>query len=171
MNIQDVGVDLSCLKLSFDYLQGEEIKSIFLLCCLFSEDHNIELEYLNRLAIGQRLFNDVETVEEGRRRVRTLIKGLKASSVNRQRRVKGCVKMHDLVCAVAISVTLTEKYAFMVNAGLGLKNWPKKDTFEHYTVICWMANKISSLPVGLRCPKLRTLLLGGNRGLKMFPDT
>ena len=172
MNIQDVDADFfSCLKLSFDYLQGEEIKSIFLLCCLFPEDRNIELEYLTRLAMGQGLLEDVETVEEGRRRVRTLIKGLKASCLLMDGdKSKGSLKMHDLVRVFAISITSTEKYAFMVKAGVGLKNWPKKGTFEHFTLISLMANNISSLPVGLECPKLHTLLLGGNRGLKTFPD-
>ena len=172
MSIQDVGADFfSCLKVSFDYLRGEEIKSIFLLCCVFPEDRDIELEYLTRLAMGQGLFEDVETVEEGRRRVRTMIKGLKASCLLMDGdKSKGSVKMHDLVRAFAISIASSEKYAFMVKAGLGLKNWPKRDSFEHYTVISLMSNKISNLPFGLECPKLHTLLLGGNRGLKMFPD-
>ncbi|RVW40288.1 Disease resistance protein [Vitis vinifera] len=123
MNIQDVDADFfSCLKLSFDYLQGEEIKSIFLLCCLFPEDRNIELEYLTRLAMGQGLLEDVETVEEGRRRLG------------------------------------------------GFEELAKERYFEHYALISLMANNISSLPVGLECPKLHTLLLGGNRGLKIFPD-
>lgn len=84
---------------------------------------------------------------------------------------QGSVKIHDLFWAFAISITCTEKYQFMVKSGVGIRNWPKKDTFEHYAVISLMANYISNLPVGLDCPRLHTLLLGSNHGLKVFPDT
>lgn len=172
MNIQDMDANIfSCLKLSFDHLRGEEITLIFLLCCLFPADCDIEVEYLTRLGMGQGCFKDIATVDEARRRVCTLINGLKSSSLLMESdKCQGCVKIHDLVRAFAISITCADQYRFMVKSGDGLKNWPKKDTFEHYAVISLMANYISSLPVGLECPRLHTLLLGSNQGFKIFPD-
>ena len=172
-NIQDMDASIfACLKLSSDYLQGEEITLIFLLCCLFPEDCDIELEYLARLGMGQGCFKDITTIDEARRRVRTLINCLKSSSLLMESdKCQGCVKIHDLCRAFAISITCTDQYQFMVKSGAGLRNWPKKDTFEHCAVISLMANYISDLPVGLECPRLHTLLLGSNHGLKVFPDS
>ncbi|TXG66992.1 hypothetical protein EZV62_008267 [Acer yangbiense] len=52
-DIENVDVDVyACLKLSYDYLKGDEIKLCFLLCSLFPEDHKIELEELVRYGLG-----------------------------------------------------------------------------------------------------------------------
>ncbi|KAK3198994.1 hypothetical protein Dsin_022409 [Dipteronia sinensis] len=42
----------ACLKLSYDYLKGDQIKLCFLLCSMFLEDHKIELEELVRYGLG-----------------------------------------------------------------------------------------------------------------------
>ncbi|GFZ02012.1 hypothetical protein Acr_15g0006210 [Actinidia rufa] len=44
----------SHLKLSYNYLEGEEAKSLFLLCSLFPEDDEIEVETLVQYGIGLR---------------------------------------------------------------------------------------------------------------------
>ncbi|KAI5311200.1 hypothetical protein L3X38_000122 [Prunus dulcis] len=38
----------SCIKLSYDKLDSDEVKSCFLLCCLFPEDYDVPIEYLVR---------------------------------------------------------------------------------------------------------------------------
>ncbi|KAF8391545.1 hypothetical protein HHK36_023851 [Tetracentron sinense] len=77
---EDVDQDVfSCLKLSYNYVKGEETKSCFLLCCLFPEDHDIDIEVMARYGMGQGLFQYVETMEEARCRAHTAIKNLKAS--------------------------------------------------------------------------------------------
>ncbi|KAK0599315.1 hypothetical protein LWI29_004194 [Acer saccharum] len=42
----------TCLKLSYDYLKNEKTKSCFLLCSLFPEDHEIDVEQLVRYGLG-----------------------------------------------------------------------------------------------------------------------
>ncbi|PRQ35070.1 putative P-loop containing nucleoside triphosphate hydrolase [Rosa chinensis] len=65
-NPDDYGEASECIKLSYDYLKDEDYKSFFLLCCLFPEDHEINIEDLFRYAIGKGLFQDAETMDEVR---------------------------------------------------------------------------------------------------------
>lgn len=80
------------------------------------------------------------------------------------------MKIDDLFRAFAISFTSSGQHQFIVKSGVGLKTRPKKDTLEHYGVISLVANYISTLPVGLECRRLHTLLLGRNHGLEVLPD-
>ncbi|KAJ8547808.1 hypothetical protein K7X08_021044 [Anisodus acutangulus] len=41
----------ACLALSYDHLKNEETKSCFLMCSLFPEDHDIQIEHLARFLI------------------------------------------------------------------------------------------------------------------------
>ncbi|KAL6288673.1 hypothetical protein ACE6H2_006183 [Prunus campanulata] len=41
----------SCIKLSYDKLESDEVKSCFLLCCLFPEDYDVPIEYLVRFMV------------------------------------------------------------------------------------------------------------------------
>ncbi|KAL7230770.1 hypothetical protein ACSBR2_009121 [Camellia fascicularis] len=70
-----------------------------------------------------------------------------------------CIKMHDVVCDVAIDVG-SKKY--FVRASCNLKDWPNMDSLDLYTGISLMRNRISNLPEVLECPKLQILLLQGN---------
>ncbi|XP_004309609.1 PREDICTED: disease resistance protein At4g27190-like [Fragaria vesca subsp. vesca] len=70
-----------CMKLSYDYLKDEEYKSFFLLCCLFPEDYDIQIEDLFRYAIGIGLFRDAETIYEARGTAYTVVKYLIDSSL------------------------------------------------------------------------------------------
>jgi len=70
------------------------------------------------------------------------------------------VKMHDLVRDVAIRIASSEKYGFMVKAGIGLLEWPTSNkSFEGCTTISLMGNKLAELPEELVCPQLKVLLL------------
>jgi hypothetical protein len=59
----------ACLKLSYDYLKHEKAKLCFLLCCLFPEDYDIPIEELTRYAVAYGLHQDVESIEDARKRV------------------------------------------------------------------------------------------------------
>jgi hypothetical protein len=150
----------ACLKLSYDYLKHEKTKLCFLLCCLFPEDYNIPIEDLTRYAVGYGLHQDVESIEDARKRVYVAIKNLKACCMLLGTETEEYVKMHDLVRDVAIQIASSEKYGFMVKAGFGLKEWPMSNKrFEGCTVVSLMGNKLAELPEGLVCPQLKVLLL------------
>jgi disease resistance protein RPS2 len=158
----------ACLKLSYDYLKYEETKLCFLLCCLFPEDYYIPAEELTRYAVGYGLYQDVNSIEDARKRVYMEIENLKACCMLLRTHSEEYVKMHDLVRDVAIQIASSEKYGFMVKAGFGLKEWPVSNkSFEGCTVILLMGNKLTKLPEGLVCPQLKVLLLGLDDGLNV----
>ncbi|KAK9218327.1 hypothetical protein WN943_006964 [Citrus x changshan-huyou] len=57
------------IKLSYDFLESEEAKSLFRLCGLYSEGHAIQVSGLLRYGVGWGLFENVYTLEEARSRV------------------------------------------------------------------------------------------------------
>jgi hypothetical protein len=154
--------------LSYDYLKHEKAKLCFLLCCLFPEDYDIPIEELTRYAVAYGLHQDVESIEDARKRVCVAIKNLKACCMLLGTESEEYVKMHDLVRDVAIQIASSEKYGFMVKAGFELKEWPVSNkSFEACTVISLMGNKLTELPEGLVCPQLKVLLLGLDDGLNV----
>ncbi|XP_057512330.1 disease resistance protein At4g27190-like [Actinidia eriantha] len=153
----------SRLELSYNYLEDEEAKSLFLLCSLFPEDDEIEVETLVQYGMGLRLFQDVDTIQDGRVRARALVSTLLSYSLLLKGDYYDLVKMHDLVRDAAIVIASKEENKYMVKAGAGLRDWPNPETiFQTYTGISLMWNDIRGLPDGLECPKLETLLLQNN---------
>ncbi|KAH9802683.1 putative disease resistance protein [Citrus sinensis] len=160
VDVEDVDVDVyACLKLSYDYLKGENTKLVFLLCSLFPEDFKIEVEDLVRYGIGLGLFEDADTIEDARNELQLLVNNLKDCCLLLDAGEQ-CVKMHDMVRDVALWIASTGSNVFMGKAGNGLTEWPKKDGLDHYTAISLMKNNLKELPTGLVCPKLEILLLG-----------
>jgi disease resistance protein RPS2 len=158
----------TCLKLSYDYLKYEETKSCFVLCCLFPEDYDIPMEDLTRYAVGYGLHQDVELIEDARTRVHVAIETLKDCGMLLGTETEEHVKMHDLVRDFAIQIASSEKYGFMVKAGVGLEKWPiGNESFEGFTAISLMGNKLAELPEGLVCPQLKVLLLELDDGLNV----
>jgi len=158
----------ACLKLSYDYLTYKETKLCFLLCCLFPEDYDIPIEELTRYAVGYGLNQDVKSIEGARKRVYMEIEYLKACCMLLGTETAEHVKIHDLFRDVAIQIASSEEYGFMVEAGSGLKEWPMSNkSFEACTTISLMGNKLTELPEGLVCPRLKILLLGLDDGLNV----
>ncbi|XP_028052767.1 disease resistance protein At4g27190-like [Camellia sinensis] len=151
------------LELSYNYLQHEEAKSLFLLCCLYPEDCDIQIEDLVRLGMGLELFEDINGLGEARDRVRALIDQLKSCYLllDSDKHKDDCIKMHDVVRDVGISIASDSRgtTVFLIRHGDNLRGWPKKHTYENYTSISLMSGNIIELPEGLRCPRLRMLLL------------
>ncbi|XP_010258689.1 PREDICTED: disease resistance protein At4g27190-like [Nelumbo nucifera] len=171
------GLDLnvfSCLKWSYDYLRDAETQKLFLYCCLFPEDYDIYIEQMVRYGFGMGLFRNVATIEDARRKTHRIVKKLKSSSLLFEGSHGGCVKVHDIIRDVGISIASSGNYdeVFMVRARKGLKEWPIMDSTEQYTAISLMDNRIEKLPHQLMFSKLRTLLLQGVMGWDVeIPDT
>ncbi|XP_022766684.1 probable disease resistance protein At4g27220 [Durio zibethinus] len=155
------------LKISYDCLTGEKIQSCFLLCSLFPEDYDISIEDLTRFGVGQGLFHDASLIDDARTEMRAKLEDLQNSGLLLDSRKDKCVKMHDVVRDFAHWITSKGEKVFKVNAGLGWKEWPRSESFECFTAISLMNNKIERLPDGLECPKLETLLVGGDGSTKV----
>uniref|UniRef100_A0A7N2M456 NB-ARC domain-containing protein n=1 Tax=Quercus lobata TaxID=97700 RepID=A0A7N2M456_QUELO len=140
----------SSIELSYNFLASDEAKSCFLLCCLFLEDYDIPIEYLVRFGVGQRLFAKIDKVAEARNRVHAMVDNLRRSSLLLDSDEEECVKMHDVVGGVAISIA---------NEHVCWEEWTEKDTYEHSAVILIVSRELKNHPDGLECPKLELLQL------------
>ncbi|KAL7204203.1 hypothetical protein ACSBR2_017304 [Camellia fascicularis] len=152
----------SSLKLSYDFLEPKDARSCFLLCSLFSEDAEISIEDLVRYSIGMRLLDQIHlnTVEDVRARVLTLVDGLKSSCLLLDGMGQNSVKMHDVIRDVAISIAEDEK-GYLVKHDI--KKWPEKGTYEHYLAMSLrFTTNIRELPNELECRGLHTLVLKRN---------
>ncbi|RVW73054.1 putative disease resistance protein [Vitis vinifera] len=92
----------STLELSYKHLEGDEVKSLFLLCGLMS--NKIYIDDLLKYGMGLRLFQGTNTLEEAKNRIDTLVDSLKASKLLLDTGHNSFVRMHDVVRDVAIAI-------------------------------------------------------------------
>ncbi|XP_062028737.1 probable disease resistance protein At4g27220 [Rosa rugosa] len=169
-NRDDEGDAFKCIKLSYDFLKDEDSKACLLLCCLFPEDYDIQIEDLFKYGIGKGLFKNAK-IQEARGEAGSVAKYLTDSSLLLDSEINGCVKMHDVIRDTAIQIAQSEdEDGFLVRAGCDLKIWPCR-LGEGHTTISLMKNDIRELPEELVCPKLQILLLQENDDLDHIPDT
>ncbi|KAA8517184.1 hypothetical protein F0562_017477 [Nyssa sinensis] len=159
------GVDsrlYSSLKLSYNYLQSQDARRCFLLCCLFREDAEISIDDLARYGLGMRFFKNVRTLKEASNRVHTLVGTLKTCCLLLEGSIdKNKVKMHDVFRDVAISIA-RDNEAFMVRHGVDLEEWPERDEYQCSRVISLRCENIDKYPDELKCSELNTLVLEGS---------
>ncbi|XP_052732255.1 disease resistance protein SUMM2-like isoform X3 [Vigna angularis] len=137
-----------CLQLSYDNLDNEKAKSLFLLCSVFPEDYEISVECLIRCAIGLGVAGEVDTYEEVRIEV-TAAKMKLVSSCLMMEADHECVKMHDLVRDVAHWIAKNENKIVQCE--------PKKDvSLEQGSIRYLWCEKF---PDGLDCSNLEFLTI------------
>ncbi|KAH0981749.1 hypothetical protein GBA52_008926 [Prunus armeniaca] len=156
----------SCIKLSYDKLSSDEVKSCFLLCCLFPEDYDIPIEYLVRYGSGRATFRNTNTIKDVRNKVHSFIGQLKRRCLLLDSHKKECIKMHDIVRDVAISIASKDPHRFMVRSfdaeggGGGRPGVQKVTNQEHCSAISLIDVKLDeNITDGLECPKLELLQL------------
>ncbi|CAL5351045.1 unnamed protein product [Camellia sinensis] len=158
------------LELSYDFLGSREIKECFLLCSLYAEDFNIPIEDLVRFGVGIELFEAIDSVKEARDRVHAFVDELKKGYLLMDGKGGGCVKMHDVVRDVTISIASREEHSFMVRCDEALKEWPEKERHKNHAVISLRCTGMSQLPDNLEFPRLHLLRLEGSYASKL-PDS
>ncbi|XP_021831899.1 probable disease resistance protein At1g15890 [Prunus avium] len=156
----------SCIKLSYDKLDSDEVKSCFLLCCLFPEDYDIPIEYLVRYGAGRATFRNTNTIEDERNRVHSFVGQLKRRYLLMDSEEEECIKMHDIVRDVAISIASKDPHKFMVRSfdteggDGGWSGLQKATNQEHYSAISLINFKLDEDNTdGLECQKLELLQL------------
>ncbi|GMP86384.1 hypothetical protein CsSME_00039177 [Camellia sinensis var. sinensis] len=162
------GVDenvFKSLELSYDNLESGEAKKCFLLCSLYPEGFAIPIEDLVRYAIGIELFERIDSVHEARNRIYSLVDDLKKCYLLMESEEVECIKMHDVVRDVAISIASREEHSFLVRCDKVLKEWPEKNRLQKNTVISLKVNDMHWLPGNLEFPNLQLLQLDCNAGL------
>ncbi|GAY68357.1 hypothetical protein CUMW_263490 [Citrus unshiu] len=103
-----------CLKFSYDNLNDDNSKLCFLLCSLFPEDYEINLEVLVRYVVGLTWYQ-AESIEHARSLLRGTIEGLKAASLLLDTELKNSICGQLFHLSDTIPALLKH----------GLKNWKK----------------------------------------------
>ncbi|XP_054817566.1 disease resistance protein At4g27190-like [Prosopis cineraria] len=86
------------LEISYDNLPTKLAKSLFLLCSMFPEDHDIHVEDLIRFGKGTLELDDgVYTMEDTRKEILVAIERLLDYCLLMPANKKACVKLHDVV--------------------------------------------------------------------------
>ncbi|KAK1413401.1 hypothetical protein QVD17_35174 [Tagetes erecta] len=92
------------LQSSYDLLEDEEAKKIFILCCLYPKYANVPIESLVRCGVGLKFFIGVDLLIGVRDRVYKLTDKIKSHFLLSTGDRKSTVKVHNVVRAVGISV-------------------------------------------------------------------
>ncbi|CAL9010899.1 unnamed protein product [Prunus brigantina] len=157
------------LKLSYDNLSSNEVKSCFLYCALFPEDFSIHKDELIYKWMAEEILeyaNVDGALNKGYSIIGTLVRSCLLEDI------RGHVKMHDVIrdMALWLACELEEtKDNFMVQAGSLLTEVPNVEKWEGVKRMSLMANDIENLEIIPSCPSLLTLLLSNNR-LKMINE-
>ena len=158
----------ACLRMSYDFLKAEATKKLLLLCSLFPEDHEINIEELAKYAVGFGLFQDINSLEKIISRVKSTIRDLKESSLLlKSDSMSEHVKMHDMVRDAALWITSKDKEPFIVPTPQD-KNWVKNDELGEAMAISLLAGPMNvQFPVNVQFPKLKILLFAQREPLQL----
>ncbi|XP_058105980.1 disease resistance protein At4g27190-like isoform X2 [Magnolia sinica] len=168
------------LKLSYDYLENEEIKSCFLYCSLFPEDYHIPIDWLVRYwATEEGFIKNVNNLEEASNKVHRILERIKDACLLDKGHLiatfsnyDDTVKMHDLLRDLAIWITSQlsssskDGSKFFVKTGEGLVQPPEEKMWGGMVRISLMRNKIEHLQITPDCPHLVSLFLNDNYQLR-----
>ncbi|KAL6222721.1 hypothetical protein ACLB2K_006112 [Fragaria x ananassa] len=114
------------LEWSYDRLDDEELKSLFLLCGVVAWKNSIFLDDLFKFAMGLGLLKGIDTVDDAQNSLLSLVQKLKGFSLLLDHDDEEFVRMHDLVHDVANDIASTNGQLISVACGAEFKNWQKK---------------------------------------------
>ncbi|KAI7744908.1 hypothetical protein M8C21_016648, partial [Ambrosia artemisiifolia] len=156
-------------EMSYNNLQMEDDRSVFLLSGLFPDDFNIPIEDLLRYGWGLKLFTNVHTLAEARRRTIICVNNLIRANLLIKSECMGFVKMHDLVRAFALSISkfpvdfnYPNLSLLIVMDDYDLLKFPQNiyANTEKLEVVCYEKMRIPLVPVMIEhSTNLRTLCL------------
>ncbi|KAG8479953.1 hypothetical protein CXB51_024970 [Gossypium anomalum] len=127
------------IELSFNYLGSEEVKQTFLLCSVMGR--NGLVEDLVRYTVGLDLFGGVNTMEEARNNVLTVVAKLKASSLLLDSYEDKRFDIHDVVWDAALNIASRDYHMHV------LRDYVPKEKMNSWRMI------------SLRCPRIIATLL------------
>ncbi|TXG59161.1 hypothetical protein EZV62_016990 [Acer yangbiense] len=164
----------STIELSYNLLESEEAKSLFLLCSLLrsfqNASSNISFDYLLRYGMGLGLFQDVYTLEQGRNKLHMLINILKDSILLLDGNTNEDIIMHDLIHVVAVSIASKDKHMFNIQDVAGLKEMLEEKLPKDSSAVSLLHRDIHELPEKLEFPKLKLFLLNMEDASIEIPD-
>ncbi|ERM99247.1 disease resistance protein RPS2 [Amborella trichopoda] len=165
------------LKFSYDRLESDTHKSLFLFCALYPEDYSIKQNELAIHCIGEGFVDRLGTLRATRNKVATLVGSLKTACMlkNGEEEGEGEVRMHDMMRELALWITSPETEdgpKFLVQAQASLKVAPEATDWEEADRISLSNNELEALPeLSQASPKLTTLLLNNNNTITVIPSS
>ncbi|OIS97751.1 disease resistance protein [Nicotiana attenuata] len=158
-NITGLGDVFKSLKLSYDHIESDEARKLYLHCCLFPEDYSIPLEILAIRGMSLGMFIDVNSLKEAKIRVNFLVYKLTNYFLLQKGKDDSSVIMHDAFRDIAIYITSREQHLFGINHDFKLKEWPRDIHHEEVTCISVRLTTTVKHPKTLNCPRLELLEL------------
>ncbi|XP_045824892.1 uncharacterized protein LOC123917265 [Trifolium pratense] len=142
----------SALELSYDSLESDEMRDVFLLFALFPND---KVDYFLIVAMGLDILKDIKTVDDARNRLNPIIHSLEASCLI-DIKTSGKIQMHDFVRDFAISIARRKKHVFLRKQSD--EEYPTMDFLTRCTQVV-IDSCVLELPQMIDCPNIKFFCL------------
>ncbi|XP_014633283.1 uncharacterized protein [Glycine max] len=154
------------VKMSYDRLENEELKSIFFLCAQMG--HQPLIMDLVKYCFGLGILEGVYSLGEARGRISTSIQKLKNSGLVLDGSSSIHFNMHDLVRDAALSIAQKEQNVFTLRNGK-LDDWPELEKCTSIS-IC-NSDIIDELPEEINCPQLKFFQIDSDDSSLKIPNS
>ncbi|KAL6201152.1 hypothetical protein ACLB2K_024867 [Fragaria x ananassa] len=145
----------AAIEWSYDKLNSDELKSVFLLCASESgSTNNVFFLDLLKYSMGLGFIKNADTMEEARDALNSLLKKLQHSCLLLDAGNNGLVRIHDLVKHVAKHIAAKDHHVLSVSHESELKQWRDMEFREKCTRITLKNCRTPELPEVLQCPEL-----------------
>ncbi|EEE52094.1 probable disease resistance protein At1g61300 [Oryza sativa Japonica Group] len=155
------------LESSYNHLEGDEKKSLFLLCSLFPGGHKISKNELTSYWTGEDIFNEFNTLEETRRKLHMRITDIEDSFLLLPINYTKCVMMHDIVRDVAVFIA--SRFCEQFAAPYEIAEDKINEKFKTCKRVSFINTSIEKLTAPV-CEHLQLLLLRNNSSLHELPE-
>ncbi|KAL1224687.1 putative disease resistance protein [Cardamine amara subsp. amara] len=162
---------LPILKFSYDNLKDVEVKLCFLYCSLFPKDFEIEKETLIEYWICQGFINANKYEDGGTNQGYDIIGLLVRAHLLIDCEVKTKVKMHDVICDMALWVESgfrKQQETIFVKSGAHVRQIPNAINWEIVRRMSLTNTQIKKISCNPSCPNLSTLLIRQNSELEVI---
>ncbi|KAH1240881.1 putative disease resistance protein [Glycine max] len=154
------------VKMSYDRLENEELKSIFFLCAQMG--HQPLIMDLVKYCFGLGILEGVYSLGEARGRISTSIQKLKNSGLVLDGSSSIHFNMHDLVRDAALSIAQKEQNVFTLRNGK-LNDWPELKRCTSVS-IC-NSDIIDEFPNVMNCPQLKFFQIDNDDPSLKIPES
>ncbi|TYI08384.1 hypothetical protein ES332_A10G294600v1 [Gossypium tomentosum] len=161
-NFTEITAVRKLIELSFNYLGSEEVKQTFLLCSVMGR--NGLVEDLVRYTVGLDLFSGVNTMEEARNNVLTVVANLKASSLLLDSYEDERFDIHDVVWDAALNIASRDYHVHV------LRDYVPKEKMNSWRMISLRCPRIiAELPKEMECSGLSFFYMASDDSVEIPP--
>ncbi|WJX17439.1 hypothetical protein P8452_07357 [Trifolium repens] len=156
----------SALELSYNSLESDEMRDIFL---LFAVMEGNKVEYFLKVAMGLNILKHVNTIDEARNKLYTIIRSLEVTCLLLDVKKVGNIRMHDFVRDFATSIARRDKHVLLRKQFD--EELPTNDFLNRCMQIVLRWCHIRELPQTIGCPNIKLFYLACENLSLKIPDT